>query len=228
MTHLVQLHARGPSGQDAGGVRGGPAVADQQHGGHGRRLVPGGGGGGLASTGRERPRKLASTALSGFPSSTCCTSARTSSPQPACSPRGAASRAPSQPTAPPSAGPQDVSSQDANRNGPPGAGASPAKASARNRCSQLSRFTTSVDELARSSTSSASSSTSPTSSAGSPSASRNDDTVQPARLPSAAAAPPARPPSAAAAQTLTPAGTRPRSRRSGSRSPSGGRNGCSA
>src|SRR5699024_496312 len=122
---------------------------------------------------------------------------------------------PNQPLDPCKTGPQLLSVHSPSRNTPPGAGACPAKASARYLCCSARIFTVNRSGLA--SAKPLSSSISPKTYAGSPSAMSSDDTVRPTL---------SRP--VPAAQTVTGAASRPRRRRTASRSPSGGINGWSS
>ena len=117
-----------------------------------------------------------------------------------------------------STGPQSVSVQRPSVNGPPGAGASPANASARPRWGQPSRLTASGPPSRASSVGQVGVLVQQAEHLGAAHRRRPGTRTR--------SSPPARPPSPAV-QTLTGADIRPRNRRSGSRSPSGGRKGCS-
>jgi hypothetical protein len=164
---------------------------------------------------KYRPRRWASGGVSG-PSSMCSIKASTSNDQPTS--RGSLStiRQPTHAGAPTRTGPHSLGCQRPSRNGPPGAGITPAKASESSRWSHPSTLTTVACDRRSALTSSESGSSSMSSRPGFPSATRIDDTVSPAGRSDEYAV-----------QTVTGAGRRPRNRRSSLRSSSGGRNGWS-
>ncbi len=119
--------------------------------------------------------------------------------------------------------PRRSPSSDRGGTTPPGAGAWPANASARSRCSQASSCTTAVPVDPQASARSLSGSTRPSTRAGSPAATSTEETVSPAAVPVRTSPP------VVHSETAPP--RRPRSRRTGSRPPArarrrGARSGC--
>src|SRR5690606_27223743 len=162
------------------------------------------------------PRRYAIGSASS-PSLTCSMTASTAYAHPTRRGSPSGRRTPAHALAPRSTGPHAESSHLAIRNGPPGAGATPAKASARARSGHPRTWTTAVRDTSSASQRSESGSTSASTRAGSPSATTIEEIVRPARCP----------PRPDDVHSVTGAASRPRRRRTGSRSGSGVANGWS-